>query len=63
VVVATAPPIPRHKIVYPVDVEGEFPFQRTINYAKASGRSKELEAMVGKIGGMVKGQSAYLSPI
>jgi hypothetical protein len=46
-----------------VDVEGEFPFQRTINYAKASGRSKELEAMVGEIGGMVKGQSAYLSPI
>ena len=52
-VVATAPPIPRHKIVYPVDVEGEFPFQRIINYAKASGRSTELEASSSIISGAV----------
>jgi hypothetical protein len=50
-----------HKTVYPVDVDGEFPFQRVINYAKASGRSKELEAMMGEIGGMVKAQNAYLA--
>jgi hypothetical protein len=50
-----------HKTVYPVDVDGEFPFQRIVNYAKASGRSKELDAMMGEIGGMVKAQDAYLA--
>jgi len=49
-----------HKTVYPVDVDGEFPFQRIVNYAKASGRSKELDAMMAEIGGMVKAQNAFL---
>jgi Family of unknown function (DUF5694) len=50
-----------HKTVYAVDVDGEFPFQRIVNHAKASGRSKELDAMMGEIGGMVKAQNAYLA--
>ena len=50
-----------HKAIYPVDVDGEFPFQRVVNYAKASGRSKELEAMMTEIGGMVKAQTDYLA--
>lgn len=50
-----------HKTVYPVDVEGEFPFQRIVDYAKASGRSKELDAMMGEIGAMVKAQDQYLA--
>jgi len=50
-----------HKAIYPVDVDGEFPFQRVVNYAKASGRSKELEAMMNEIGGMVKAQTDYLA--
>lgn len=50
-----------HKAIYPVDVDGEFPFQRVVNYAKASGRSKELEAMMNEIGGMVKAQTDYLT--
>jgi hypothetical protein len=50
-----------HKAVYPADVDGEFPFQRIVNYAKASGRSKELDAILGEIGSMVKAQSAYLA--
>jgi len=49
-----------HKTVYPVDVDGEFPFQHLMNYAKASGRSKELETMMGEVGEMVKAQDAYL---
>ncbi|MGE5277063.1 MAG: DUF5694 domain-containing protein [Acidobacteriota bacterium] len=49
-----------HKTVYPVDVEGDFPFQHLVNFAKASGRSKELEAILGEIGGMVKAQNEYL---
>jgi Family of unknown function (DUF5694) len=50
-----------HKTVYPVDADGEFPFQRVIDYAKASGRSKELDAIMGEIDGMVKAQDAYLA--
>jgi len=50
-----------HKTVYPVDVDGEFPFQRIVDYAKASGRSKELDAMMGEIGAMVKAQNDYLA--
>ncbi len=50
-----------HKNVYPVDVDGEFPFQRIVDYAKASGRSKELDALMGEIGGKVKAQDQYLA--
>jgi hypothetical protein len=50
-----------HKTVYPVDVEGDFPFQRLVNHAKASGRTKELDAIMGDIGAMVKAQDAYLA--
>ncbi|HTD83555.1 MAG TPA: DUF5694 domain-containing protein, partial [Gemmatimonadaceae bacterium] len=50
-----------HKTVYPVDVDGEFPFQRVVDYAKASGRTKELDAMMSEIGTMVKAQDDYLA--
>jgi Family of unknown function (DUF5694) len=50
-----------HKTVYPVDADGEFPFPRVVNYAKASGRSKELDAMMQETGSKVKAQSAYLA--
>ena len=50
-----------HKTVYPVDVEGDFPFPRIVNYAKANGRSKELDAMMGETGEKVKAQNAYLA--
>jgi len=50
-----------HKTVYAVDAEGEFPFPRLVNYAKASGRSKELETIMGEISAMVKAQDQYLA--
>jgi hypothetical protein len=50
-----------HKTVYPVDADGEFPHQHVVNYAKASGRSKELDAMMEEIGGMVKAQDQFLA--
>ena len=49
-----------HKTVYPEDADGDFPFPRVVNYAKATGRSKELDAMLAEIGSMVKAQNAYL---
>jgi hypothetical protein len=50
-----------HKTVYAEDADGEFPFPRLVGYAKASGRSRELDAILGEIGGMVKAQGAYLA--
>jgi hypothetical protein len=50
-----------HKTVYPVDADGDFPYQRLVNYAKGAGRSKELEAIMDGFGGMVKEQGAYLA--
>jgi hypothetical protein len=50
-----------HQKVYPVDVDGDFPFPRVLNYAKGSGRSKELEAMMGETGAIVKAQNEYLA--
>lgn len=50
-----------HERVYPVDVDGEFPFQRVVNHAKASGRSQELAAIHGEVGAMVKAQNEYLA--
>ena len=50
-----------HKTIYAADVDGEFPWPHVINYAKASGRSKELDAIMSEIGSMVKAENAYLA--
>jgi hypothetical protein len=49
-----------HTAIYAVDADGDFPFQRVIDYAKATGQSAKLEATMGEIGEMVKAQSEYL---
>jgi len=49
-----------HKQLYPVDVDGDFPIQRVINYAKATGRSAELEKMMATTGQMVAKQDEYI---
>jgi len=50
-----------HKTIYPVDVDGEFPWPRLVKYAKATGREKELDALMAEVGGMVKRQNEYLA--
>lgn len=50
-----------HKTVYLVDADGEFPYPRLLNYTKASGRTKELEAINAEFGVRVKAQSEYLA--
>ncbi len=50
-----------HKTVYPVDADGEFPYQHVVNYAKASGRSKEFDAMMAEWGDKFRAQNAYLT--
>jgi Family of unknown function (DUF5694) len=49
-----------HTAVYAVDADGDFPFQRVIDYAKATGQQAKLEAHMGEIGEMVKAQGEYL---
>ena len=50
-----------HKSVHAVDIDGEFPFQPLVNYARASGRSSELTALMDDVGVRVKAQNAFLS--
>lgn len=50
-----------HKTIYPVDVDGDFPWPRVVNYARGSGRAKELDAIMSEIGTMVKAQDEYLA--
>jgi hypothetical protein len=49
-----------HKTIYAVDADGDFPFQRVVNFAKASGQSAKLDAHMAEIGAMVKEQNEYL---
>ena len=50
-----------HKTIYPVDADGDFPYQRLVNYAKGSGRSKELDAVNAVFAANVKEQGDYLA--
>ena len=49
-----------HRSIYPVDVDGDFPILRVINYAKANGRSGSFDAIGAKTGTRVKEQNAFL---
>lgn len=49
-----------HKKVYPVDVEGDFPMQRVMDYAKAKDRSPELEKLMASMGQTVTEEDAYI---
>jgi len=50
-----------HKTVYAVDADGEFPYARVMKFAKATGRSAELDSLNAEVGAMVKAQTAYLA--
>ena len=49
-----------HKRIYPVDVEGDFPYQHVVNFAKAKGESAKFEAIGQGWGKLVKEQGDYL---
>jgi hypothetical protein len=49
-----------HPSIYAVDADGDFPFQRVVNFAKASAQSPKLDALLADIGAMVKAQGEYL---
>jgi hypothetical protein len=50
-----------HKTLYAVDADGDFPYPRLLNYAKGSGRAKELEAINSVFGDSVKAEGQYLA--
>ena len=49
-----------HRAVYPVDVDGDFPMLRVINYAKANGRAEKLDAIGARTGMRVKELGDFL---
>lgn len=50
-----------HKTVYPADADGDFPYARLVDYAKAHGREKELDATMNGFQEDVKSQGEYLA--
>ena len=50
-----------HKTVYPVDVDGEFPFPRLQDYAKSHDRVQEWDALMEEIGETVEAHNAWLA--
>jgi hypothetical protein len=49
-----------HRAVYPVDVDGDFPYLRVVNYAKANGLKEKFDALQASTGVMVKEQGDFL---
>ena len=49
-----------HSTIYPVDVDGDFPMQRVINYAKANGRTEKWDAIGARTAARVKAQDDFL---
>ncbi|MGO8986943.1 MAG: DUF5694 domain-containing protein [Terriglobales bacterium] len=49
-----------HHAVYAVDEEGDFPWQRLVNYAKGTGQKEKFDAMAASMGTLVKEQDEFL---
>jgi hypothetical protein len=49
-----------HKEIYPVDEDGDFPYGRVVNYAKATGGTARLDAVQAGIEKRVREQDDYL---
>jgi hypothetical protein len=50
-----------HRTIYPVDVDGDFPWMRVVNYAKANGIGQRLDSISAGWGTMVKEQGDFLA--
>lgn len=49
-----------HKTIYSVDVDGDFPMQHVTNFAKASGKTAQMDALSAGWGTLVKEQDEFL---
>jgi hypothetical protein len=50
-----------HRVVYPIDVDGDFPWQHVVNYAKANGVANKLDAVNAGVDTMVKQRGDFLA--
>ncbi|HVR44090.1 MAG TPA: DUF5694 domain-containing protein [Thermoanaerobaculia bacterium] len=50
-----------HETVHAVDVTGEFPFPRLVDYAKAHGRTEEFDALMDEVGARVRATNEHLA--
>ena len=48
------------KTIYPVDYDGDFPWQRLVNYAKAMGKSQQFDQHYAEMGTFFKKQGEFL---
>lgn len=48
------------KTVYPVDYDGDFPWQRLVNFAKATGKSQQFDQLYAEMGAFFKKQDEFL---
>ena len=51
----------RHETVYPVDVDGEFPYPRLVKFAQATGRTNEFDTLQEEMAEKTEAFSAYLA--
>jgi Family of unknown function (DUF5694) len=49
-----------HKTIYPVNEDGDFPYEHVVNYAKANGRVEKLNALQASVGTRVKEENDFL---
>jgi hypothetical protein len=49
-----------HEAIYPVDEDGEFPYFRVLNYAKANGLEAEFDSVRAVTGARVEREADYL---
>lgn len=49
-----------HHAVYAVDEDGDFPYYRVLNYAKANGRAQQFAEMEASVAARVKGEGDFL---
>jgi hypothetical protein len=50
-----------HKTIYPVNADYDFPYPRVVDYAKANGRSQELDQVMDGFNQKTKAQGEYLA--
>jgi len=49
-----------HKTIYPVDENGDFPYGRVQNWAKAHGQGARFDSMMARVGARVQAQGEYM---
>ena len=48
------------RTVYPVDYDGDFPWQRLVNFAKATGKSSQFDELYAEMGAFFKEMNDFL---